>query len=60
MGASCSLVTDSTSIARYLRSLGEPADAPPLSPARAPPYWKSRVLRHKATPPITPHHLFDV
>jgi hypothetical protein len=53
------LVTDPASIARYLRSLGEPADAPPLSAARAPPYWKSRVLRHKATPHIAQPDLFD-
>lgn len=30
-------------IRRYLRALGEPADAPPRRPARGPPYWSSRV-----------------
>jgi hypothetical protein len=53
------LVTEPASIARYLRSLGVPPDAPPLSPARAPPYWKSRVLRRKATPPTAQPDLFD-
>ncbi len=53
------LVTDPASIARYLRSLGEPADAPPLSPARAPPYWKSRVLRRKPAQQFDQTELFD-
>jgi hypothetical protein len=41
------LVTRPTSIERWLRALGEPTDAPPLSPARDPPSFKSRVLRRK-------------
>jgi hypothetical protein len=41
------LVTDPLEVARFLRHLGEPTDPPPLSPARAPPYFKSRLLRHK-------------
>ena len=42
------MVTESKSVARYLRALGEPTDAPPQAPARGPPYWKSRVLRRAA------------
>jgi hypothetical protein len=42
------MVTDPKSIARYLRALGEPTDAPPRTAAREPPYWKSRVLRRAA------------
>jgi hypothetical protein len=41
------LVTAAASIARYLRHLGEPTEPPPLSPARGPPFFKSRVLRRK-------------
>jgi hypothetical protein len=39
------MVTDPKSVARYLRGLGEPTEAPTRTPARGPPYWKSRVLR---------------
>jgi Putative transposase len=39
------MVTEERSIARFLRSLGEPTEAPPRVPARGPPYWKSTVLR---------------
>ena len=39
------MVTEAKSIARYLRSLGEPTDAPPRTPARGPLFWQSRVLR---------------
>lgn len=53
------LVTDPASIARYLRSLGEPSEPPPPSPARAPPYYKSRVLRRKAAPHSAQTDLFD-
>jgi Putative transposase len=41
------LVTDSRSVARYLRALGEPTDVPHRSPSRGPPFWKSVVLRRK-------------
>ena len=41
------LVTRPTSIERWLRELGEPIEATPLSPARDPPFFKSRVLRRK-------------
>ena len=43
------MVTEPKSTARYLRSLGEPTDAPPRTPARGPPYWQSHVLRRSAT-----------
>ena len=39
------MVTDPRSVARYLRALGEPTEAPARTPARGPPYWQSRVLR---------------
>jgi len=39
------LVTEPTSVARYLRGIGEPSDVPKRTPARGPPYWASRVLR---------------
>jgi len=43
------MITDPTSITRYLRALGEPTDAPTRAPARGPPYWQSRVLRRAAS-----------
>ena len=42
------MVTDPKSVARYLRALGEPAEAPARTPARGPPFWQSRVLRRAA------------
>lgn len=42
------IVKDPTSIVRYLSTAGEPTEAPHRSPKRAPPYWKSRVLRRLA------------
>jgi len=42
------LVKEPTSIGRYLTAIGEPAEVPPRSPGRGPPYWKSRVLRRQA------------
>ncbi|MFC1642650.1 hypothetical protein ACFL5O_08185 [Myxococcota bacterium] len=41
------LVTQPAGIRRYLRHLGEPTEAPPLPPARDPPYFKSPALRRK-------------
>jgi hypothetical protein len=41
------LVFRADSIERYLRHLGEPTEPLPLSPARGPPYFKSRALRRK-------------
>jgi hypothetical protein len=41
------LVTAAASIERFLRHLGEPTEPPPLSSARGPPFFKSRVLRRK-------------
>jgi hypothetical protein len=42
------MVTDATSIARFLRKLGEPTEPPVRLPARGPPYCNSRVLRRMA------------
>jgi len=42
------LVTKPASIERFLRHLGEPTEVPALSPARGPPFWRSRALRRKA------------
>ena len=39
------MVTAPKSLARYLRALGEPTEAPARTPARGPPFWQSRVLR---------------
>lgn len=51
------LVTEPDNIARYLRHLGEPVDPPPLSPARGPPYYQSRLLRRRPEPEQT--EMFD-
>jgi hypothetical protein len=42
------LVKEPSSIARYLAGIGEPTEAPPRSPDRGPPHWKSRILRRLA------------
>ena len=42
------VVKNPLSIARYLAAAGELTEAPSRSPPRAPPYWKSRVLRRQA------------
>ena len=42
------VLTEPTAVERFLTHLGEPADVPARSPSRAPPYWKSTVLRQKA------------
>ena len=39
------LVLEDKSIARFLRTVGEPTSLPLRAPARGPPYWQSRVLR---------------
>ena len=41
------LVRDPQGIARYLRHLGLPTEESSLAPARAPPFWQSRVLRRR-------------
>ena len=42
------MVEDPANIARFLAVVGEATEVPRRSPARGPPYWKSRVLRLKA------------
>lgn len=42
------VLTEPASVARILRHLGEPTEAPLLSPARGPPYYQSRVLRRRS------------
>ena len=42
------LVKNPVSIARYLAASGELTEVPSRSPPRAPPYWKSQVLRRQA------------
>ena len=39
------LVQDPKSLARFLRHLGEPNEPPVRAPARAPPYYKTAVIR---------------
>jgi hypothetical protein len=41
------VVTSPFVIQRILREQGEPTEPEPLAPARAPPYYKSRVLRRR-------------
>jgi len=41
------LVTKPASVRRLLRHLGEPTAAPPLAPARDPPFYRSAVLRRR-------------
>jgi hypothetical protein len=45
--ASPALITKPNSIQRFLRYLGEPTEAPPRSPARDPPYFRSRAVRRQ-------------
>ena len=42
------VVKNPAGIARYLAAVGELTDVPGRSPPRAPPYWKSQVLRRQA------------
>ena len=42
------VVRNPLSIARYLAAVGELTEVPGRSPPRAPPYWKSQVLRRQA------------
>ena len=42
------MLTEPSSIHRFLAALGEPTDVPARSPSRGPPYWKSVVLRRRA------------
>jgi hypothetical protein len=39
------LVTDLAEARRFAKGLGDPADLPPRTPARGPPYWQSGALR---------------
>ena len=39
------LVQDHKSVARLLRHLGEPNEPPARAPARAPPYYKTAIIR---------------
>ncbi len=40
-----SMVTDPTSVARYVKSVDEATEPPARAPPRGPPFWKSTVLR---------------
>ena len=42
-------VTDPASIARSLAAVGEATEVTRRTPSRGPPYWKSQVLRRRAT-----------
>ena len=39
------VITDLASAARFLRHQGEPTEPPSRAPARAPPYWQSKIVR---------------
>jgi hypothetical protein len=41
------LIIAAQSIERFLRHIGEPTEPPTLSPARGPPFFKTRVVRRK-------------
>jgi len=42
------VVKNPAGMARYLAAVGELTEVPGRSPPRAPPYWKSQVLRRQA------------
>ncbi|MEO8899928.1 MAG: hypothetical protein ABI488_00075, partial [Polyangiaceae bacterium] len=46
------LVTDPSSVARFLRHQGEPTEVPPRAAARAPPYFQSRAVRRQYHPEL--------
>jgi hypothetical protein len=48
------LVKEPDNVARYLRHLGLPIEAPSLAPARGPPYWQSILLRRRYAVPSAP------
>jgi hypothetical protein len=52
------LVMTSAAIQRYLAWLGEPTEPPTLAPARAPPFFKSRLIRRRLAEP-TQAEMFD-
>ena len=41
------LITAAQSIERFLRHIGEPTEPKTLSPARGPPFFKTRVVRRQ-------------
>ena len=43
------MVTERSSLRRFLTGVGERGDVPERSPSRGPPYWKSVAMRRKAT-----------
>jgi hypothetical protein len=45
----CAMVTERAAVRRFLAQRGELVDVPERSPSRGPPYWKSVVMRRKAT-----------
>lgn len=51
------LVTKPASVRRLLRHLGEPTEAPPLAPARDPPFYRSPVLRRRTHQPSPPRQV---
>ena len=42
------MVTDASSVERYLAKIGEPTDVPGRAPSRGPPSFWSTVLRQRA------------
>jgi transposase len=50
------LVQKPENIARFLKHQGEPTEPPPLVPARSPPSWQARELRHR---PQAQTEMFD-
>ena len=51
------LVTKPASVRRLLRHLGEPTEAPPLAPARDPPFYRAPVVRRRTHQPSPPRQV---
>jgi hypothetical protein len=54
-----SLLSSGESLQRLLSRLGEPTDVQAKAPARGPPYFASRVLRHRFAQPTTQLDILD-
>jgi hypothetical protein len=54
------LVFRAESVERFLRHIGEPTEVLPLSPARGPPYFKSRAVRRKLGELAAPERQMDL
>ena len=53
------LITDPPEVARFLRHHGELTEPPPRAPARAPPFWQSKILRRRHLEPSGQREMFE-